>query len=1092
MVAAGFAACRDEAIFDDSDIGTGTVTMIAAVEFEPQASALDSRATSGTAMRDIRSLSVVIYNSDTTLHRIVNYDASELSVEYIEGNRPSDFAGSAAESSTARATFVLPELNVGRYYIYAVANMGALTDDDATTPHRLKTRRLEWDKSNPGSNDQMFGYFTPEDYDQSIGYDAPLVTVSRKSPRIHSWLKRAASKVTVVYDPSGLHNEIFVYIHKVTIRDIPRRCLLGADNQPTDSTVDLEHYGESIYYDRSSNQLDYDPAPSVKDYAKWMRLGRGSGKHGAVDEEGNLHPQTSPAMYFYENVQDPRKEFYGRKEYDKRQDWDSVGFVVNRPGQPDYKDNVPCGTYIEVEGFYISEHEPVITSGSIKYRFMLGQDAEYDYNAWRNRHYKVTLGFKGYANQPDWHIEYIEDNPELYVPSEYYVSYLYNHKSQFPVRVIGDCTKLECEIIQNDWHPYDEDGTDNVPDEGEIGTGGESFKWNHEVWKNSGNYTTASGGYYYGRHKVRYDAGTPYDTTMYITPPHAGFLALTVPVSDESKQLPATIFNGTTHNFSTNYSIAALKNYYYANESSSDGGAVSGGYGSEINTTPQNKRTYSLTAGSHDSGRNEYIVEDLDDGTKTLQIPIWTRPKSMIRISGFSGNNPYETYMRKSVVRIRATFNTPHGSVVRVKDVPVFQARRIVNPKGIWRKYNDDDDFQVTLLQRRSAGSATFEKFKSEGSWKAYISTTNGKKFCSLSGGVAVSGDTIFGDTDTPVDFTIKFNGITGEDDSNCAIVEVLYHGFNCSHTVFVRQGYYKPLAIVNNGAKWCSFALYAAEHPYKDPTGQATGVVTKNPLALGNLFKRGNLSEGLLHSNHAKYPKLADVGDDAEFDLADVNGVAKSNTWGKIYGANVYDAAGNQYDATHKNMTYSWPEIKATVHGEDRVYRLPTYDDYDALSKGDCGLGVFYSDGASETATAMSTAYGYLDVENKGEPTQCGMRGIVAYNSSNGNQIFFPVGVTGVGRRTLQGTTSASRGTLRYGATSKVLSVANNSANQYRPICYNLPASPGAIYWIRTRHGNCMGWDMNYFDFTFGAYDQTTGFYDNGDALPIKLIRVE
>ena len=34
-----------------------------------------------------------------------------------------------------------------------------------------------------------------------------------------------------------------------------------------------------------------------------------------------------------------------------------------------------------------------------------------------------------------------------------------------------------------------------------------------------------------------------------------------------------------------------------------------------------------------------------------------------------------------------------------VKQVPVYQVRRVVNPKGVWRRYNDNTPFDVTLMR---------------------------------------------------------------------------------------------------------------------------------------------------------------------------------------------------------------------------------------------------------------------------------------------------------------------------------------------------------------------------------------------------------
>ena len=133
-------------------------------------------------------------------------------------------------------------------------------------------------------------------------------------------------------------------------------------------------------------------------------------------------------MFFFENMQ-------GDQPYDKRQDADKDG-ELDHPGLPphlqqpdkDYskyrpKDNVPYGTYIEVDAYYRSINEEKVGSGDIKYRFMLGKNITTNYDAERNHHYKLTLKFKNFANDADWHIEYAEPEPGIEVPNPYYISY---------------------------------------------------------------------------------------------------------------------------------------------------------------------------------------------------------------------------------------------------------------------------------------------------------------------------------------------------------------------------------------------------------------------------------------------------------------------------------------------------------------------------------------------------------------------------------------------------------------------------------------------------------------------------------------------
>ena len=72
--------------------------------------------------------------------------------------------------------------------------------------------------------------------------------------------------------------------------------------------------------------------------------------------------------------------------------------------------------------------------GEITYRFMLGKDAALDYNAERNHHYKLTLKFKGWANDVDWHIDYRkEPETKLRFPHPFYISYLYGQTAMIPL-----------------------------------------------------------------------------------------------------------------------------------------------------------------------------------------------------------------------------------------------------------------------------------------------------------------------------------------------------------------------------------------------------------------------------------------------------------------------------------------------------------------------------------------------------------------------------------------------------------------------------------------------------------------------------------
>ncbi len=121
-------------------------------------------------------------------------------------------------------------------------------------------------------------------------------------------------------------------------------------------------------------------------------------------------------------------------------------------------------------------------------------------------------------------------------------------------------------------------------------------------------------------------------------------------------------------------------------------------------------------------------------------------------------------------------------------------------------------------------------------------------------------------------------------------------------------------------------------------------------------------------------------------------------------------------------------------------------------------------------------------------------MRGFLVYNSGNAHQIFFPIGADGIGRRTVQSATGNNLGTLRYSSVNYLLTEANGAANPYRPIPYNMPPVQGVVYWLEKTSLKTTdpspGWDMNYFDMNFNAYDYACCYKTNGDALPIRLVK--
>ncbi len=392
---------------------TGSVSM--EVSFRPLA-AVPTR-TAGDAIKHIDNLWVVAYSKDGTLRNKVKvYGDGVPSGQYSYNNSELDAPAGSAESRYCHSTFNLT-LPLGEYRIYAVVNydLSSFSGNEA----ELKNIKLAWNASDISANNAMFGFFT----DNSTGIipeEAPVIAINKNSSSLHAWVKRAASKVTVSYDASALNDNIYIYLKSVQILDIPTSCALGNSNTPASSS-ELIHEGEKLVYSSSDNKDD------------WPFITKGN----PVYKYNGGHTETAQAMYFFENNQGTGTK-HGYHPNDAS--WD--------------KDQKTYGTYIEVKGYYVNRTENNSSQGPIIYRFMLGKDVTADFNAERNNHYKVTLKFRNDANDPDWHIVYEPEKPEITIPDPLYISYVPNESVNVPVVVRGatSSTQVKAEIIESHWY----------------------------------------------------------------------------------------------------------------------------------------------------------------------------------------------------------------------------------------------------------------------------------------------------------------------------------------------------------------------------------------------------------------------------------------------------------------------------------------------------------------------------------------------------------------------------------------------------------------------------------------------------------------
>ena len=190
LTALAATGCQDD-FMKQEIIGEGKAGISATLDFKPMSSALSQTRAAGDALKDIKSLHILLYNEDGELLKswTQNETKQELkNYEVTSKDRTDADAenGHKAESTTAHATFTLPgEIDFGKYYMYAVANIPDLLTayaENITTVKGLKSIPLTWDNTkneetgeyNVANNGQMLGCFT-NSTPSNNSIDEPLI-----------------------------------------------------------------------------------------------------------------------------------------------------------------------------------------------------------------------------------------------------------------------------------------------------------------------------------------------------------------------------------------------------------------------------------------------------------------------------------------------------------------------------------------------------------------------------------------------------------------------------------------------------------------------------------------------------------------------------------------------------------------------------------------------------------------------------------------------------------------------------------------------------------------------------------------------------
>lgn len=994
----GAVSCTDDEIRPFDDVPKGETTVRMAVEFNPLAEALAgrTRATAGDAIKSINSLCVLVYDVDGN-RLLKKYPLTPTDYTLTNENRDKGDKGvewsdkDIAEKVTPRAEFKLEKMPYGYYRIYAVANMGDMEEyeEEIKTVKGLKGISLTW-QADVAKNNQMLGYFMPE----GLYTDNDVVKINKPGMTLRAGVKRVASKVTVAFDGSNLNEGVFIYIKSVKIKDIPKKCFLGDVNKP-ERAEELAD-GDTIRYDlQKDGEGNVGTVPFDEQYLARIARGKPYLPYKKDDPyKPDFHTETERSLFFFENMQGVHENNNKQQDADGDGELDHPGTSQKPTDKYRPKDGVPCGTYIEVEAYYNSVHPDRVGHGDIVYRFMLGKNVTTDYNAERNHHYKLTLKFNKFANDADWHIDYEEQDPSIQVPEPYYISYLYNHQVNVPIKIStggGKLISFRADIDTNSWAPY---GTKYLDYYREMDPFSTSFKG-----------------------PVRN---------------HNGFLSL--------RQTQTTVVGNGTEEAVKAEEIN--RKFYEANN--------------------RGRREYNVQEmGKHGDELDGYYTVSAGEepGVVNVSVPMWTRAKQMVVKSGYTGNNPYVAYQRKAVVKYTAVVEDAAGNrKTLVKHGNIFQVRRVVNPKGIWRKHDGTDPFHVVLKRLPLEKAVAFETFTSEGKWKAY-QVVGDKNFIKLSSADRAEQDTIKGETGTLIDFKVNFLGGCGENENRCAIIRVEYHDYSCYHLIFVRQGS-APMRMTDDSRTWWRTC------------NMRTGTEEAGcPLEEGSLFKFGNWKQPIdatMSENRFKYGDEVgpgSFGSDGGWKNFLIAGTSNTAKWANITFTPYAD----------RGKGFSDP----TVNGQK--VSVATADDYNELWGHEdigFGFGVMYGNDGTETLTQAEEVYGHRYDRYKAGGGGYGMRGMFVYNKKNGRNLFFPIGASGYGHRKHAEDWGGWNATavLRYSQGRR-----SQLVNENMPLFYDLYMRPGAIYWLKNEGvvrrkeeaasnaiRYAIGWDFNYFTFDF------------------------
>lgn len=1120
------SGCQDEGLaYLDGSSASGEAIVRLEASFSPFAEGDLTRASNTAPARGFNSISDIVilaFSKENSEGKWLLYEICEPKGYRVTDERRKDHNasnGATAESDTKSVSGISFKLPLGTYYLMAVANFGEYKSSESSITveksslevlkampnfkigefsiEDLSRLRVNWD-DDYANNRAMLGYFdspnAPAPHSQGT---YGTVTIDRSNIELRAWLRRCASKVTVDFDGSKLSDNVSIYIKDVRIYDIAADCSLGFGNPVSNSEGEVDYNNhpskdDDLFHNNMIRSDESERKESFIEYGegdfnRWPCIT--SKTPYITDESGNkkdMHTQASECLYFYENMQGT-KVGYDRTPVPNLTD----GGIAEGYNE---KDGMPYGTYIEVTAHHVTESNGNSYEHDIKYRFMLGKNATDNFDAERNYHYKLTLAFLGNADEYHWHIDYTKDPPGFRVPNPWYVSYVYNHDAYLPFDLIlpsadWEVVNMDAEIKTNPWYPTTRSNVSNI-DEVE----GDDFELRDPNYVISPMVPEGDDDYPYTDSSNVVNKGN-----------WNGFLSLRAP-SDESVLTDTRVGQPFT---GYNASLEEInKDYYNGTAAGTD---LEGNPVTPINHGYRELIKNTQPVVENITDRENLYVKRLDD-VYNIKIPLFTREKVLIKQTGYTGNNPFVGYQRVGKVKLTATVrnkkdpNEPDRNYEAY--VNVVQVRRVVNPKGVYRKSGNYEPFDVSLMfltSERSDGE--YKPIFSRGPWMAEV--LGDDNFITLDGKQHVEGPR------GPINFTIRFNRMGGSGNKN-AIVRIKYHNYTCTHLIFVRQGY-APQAICAEGPIYSgtqNVAMYAPPTMWNTFNMVAGNVMADDPRDEGSLFRFGNPDEAISSIDNIYKDEKGELifYEQTRSGFTPPDELTVLNPDGFPVGAKSWSSITPNKDpsgfanASNSNGTVMEISKAATMRDFEQLY-LTKHIEF--------GYGVLYADGATVTQTRPYMVNGWYRDDPSAEKNQKGMRGVFAYtwnptdpsDGYNTKNIFFPIGRSGYGHRknakeNFGGINNDGMGILRY-ACSRSLPAKDCNTPAFQksaPLFEFLYRRMGAIYWARTTDSGYLGWngiseggtayglDLNYF--TFDVNSITNSNVDNGnDACFVRTV---